>query len=605
MSERHCIPTDRETCLHRLLPLLVSLLCLMFLTNDVYAADIKVERVEPDEHANASGPDAEVQWKGLAPARTTREELKAADRPQRVALIIGIDQYTDKTFPGLRYAVRDAEALAEVLRDPRRGGFDRVYTLTAPERTRRTDLLTELRRISPNLYAKDALVVYFSGHGTLELNAEGKPQLYLVASDTKAQQLRTTGLEVDALREFLSELRPKRKVLILDNCFSGTGRSVLSPSTLQQLKQAPSPWDSIGNSFSQSEALLLASAPGGAAQEDERLQHGTYTYFLLQALTVERPKVDVNGDGAISIWEAHDYARAQVDAHTRGQQIPEAYFRLIGRSDVFLAGQPDPALEKATALVFAYGEASANHMQLLINGQSRGSFPRAIPVPVGRQQVEVKDGQGKAIAKGPIQFQPGQIYSAGLLLEELLGYRTLLGLSIGTSWQALGAAGSTWGPFSPRLELNVGMRSRGGRLRGLTYRAHVALLPAIAGTWTMVSDSTLRPIWELGAEAALRRRLGSLEWGVGAFASLDYTVGTTIRPDALSQATFADSHRWLSFPIGASLWAGIPLPSRPHLPPSRFTLALKPAWMRGDFRDVSSQDSNLTLSIQSGIELGF
>ena len=67
---------------------------------------------------------------------------------QRLALLIATSVYSDPDLRQLRAPGRDASELAEVLRDPRIGGFD-VQILSTPhrERSRRESRISALTGI--------------------------------------------------------------------------------------------------------------------------------------------------------------------------------------------------------------------------------------------------------------------------------------------------------------------------------------------------------------------------------------------------------------------------------------------------------------------------
>src|SRR4051812_29440781 len=86
------------------------------------------------------------------------------------ALLVGVGDYlrADRV-ESLRYAARDAEALGEVLNDPRICGFpaDRVKVLTDGQASR-DELVHQLSKWLP-AQAKGAeiVVIYFAGHGAV------------------------------------------------------------------------------------------------------------------------------------------------------------------------------------------------------------------------------------------------------------------------------------------------------------------------------------------------------------------------------------------------------------------------------------------------------
>jgi hypothetical protein len=187
------------------------------------------------------------------------------------------------------------------------------------------------------LHPDDTFMVYFAGHGTLDLTSAGT-QHHLLTSESSLSAAAETGIPRALLEERLDGLSARRRVVVLDTCFSGGGRSQLAPETLRALQQlrgpAPAP---DAPRFSRYEAWLFAAVHHQPAQEDPELGNGVYTHHLIQGL--EGP-ADYDGDGLVDVLEAHQWALEGTLAHTGGSQVPLVYTERAGRSDIFLSGDP-------------------------------------------------------------------------------------------------------------------------------------------------------------------------------------------------------------------------------------------------------------------------
>jgi WD40 repeat protein/Tfp pilus assembly protein PilF len=136
------------------------------------------------------------------------------------AVIVGIDRYPGggSGLEPLRFAVNDARALRDVLRDDFGYAADRITFLTDRQATREglgRALGAGLGRVGPD----DALLVFFAGHGLI---APGTNEGYLALADSRADDLHGSCLAVAAIRDRLAALRCRHKVLILDSCYSGS-----------------------------------------------------------------------------------------------------------------------------------------------------------------------------------------------------------------------------------------------------------------------------------------------------------------------------------------------------------------------------------------------
>lgn len=65
--------------------------------------------------------------------------------------------------------------------------------------------------------------------------------------------------------------------------------------------------------------ILTSSRPGEVSREDGSLEHGYFTYNLLEGL---KGAADLNGDGIIDLDEISLYLNRTVVAQTEGKQHP-------------------------------------------------------------------------------------------------------------------------------------------------------------------------------------------------------------------------------------------------------------------------------------------
>ncbi|MBX2796849.1 MAG: caspase family protein [Myxococcales bacterium] len=356
--------------------------------------------------------------RGLTPARSTSEALNAALQPRRVALLVGVDRYDDPAFPALRHAGHDADLLAGVFRDPATGGFDDVRLLTgAPTRS---DVLSTLRSLTQNLRREDVLVVYVSSHGT-RVQDGSRMRRYLLQRDSRAADLETTAVELEALQSWFSSLAPARKALVVDACFNGDGKSVVRPSSRSE--PVPETFGPSATAMGAGEAHLFATSPGRPALEDDQLGHGVYSYFLIEALSWSFEQADRDRDGVVTAWEAHDHARGRTLERTSGAQVPEAAFRVVGTADLVLAGRPRDRKRRDRALVYLYPPPShpLSGATLSVDGRPRGRLPGTVAVEPGRHHLSLVDAQGTLLAQGHLTLAQGRPYRAEDLTRLLRG----------------------------------------------------------------------------------------------------------------------------------------------------------------------------------------
>jgi uncharacterized caspase-like protein len=389
--------------------------------------------------------------------------------PRRVALLIGVDHYSDPALQSLSYAGKDAADLAAVFRDPAEGGYDKVILLP-PEQTTRAGILQAMSRVTADLQRDDTFLLYISGHGTLELDPIDGTRLVFLPSDSKLEDAQATGISVEWIESMMSRLDPRRRVLIMDTCHNGRSKSGLSAQTearLKSLKGDPPPPNTVAQ-VSESEARLYAAEYYQPAMEDSNLKNGVYTHFLIQALTTDRDAADLNRDGLVDVVEGHAYARDGTIRYTGGAQVPRAEYSIVGNEEIFLAGDPTLRHRAETALFSAYSNILAS-AHLLVDGRSRGVLPGAIPVEPGRRHIRVETNDGRALLDRTVEVRAGDSTSIEKLLEpEKAEWTVLAGGSL-----MQGSAASYVAPLGGELQVGWRPSQRGNVRWGLHARANL------------------------------------------------------------------------------------------------------------------------------------
>src|SRR3954466_9563846 len=132
---------------------------------------------------------------------------------RRLALLIATYQYQDTGLRQLTAPAHDAEALAAVLQDPDIAGFE-VTTLINEPHHRVGEAIGDFYR---DRRRDDLTLLYFTGHGLKDDDG----RLYLAMINTRRDSLLFTGLSATSISEAMDQCASRRKVLILDCCYSG------------------------------------------------------------------------------------------------------------------------------------------------------------------------------------------------------------------------------------------------------------------------------------------------------------------------------------------------------------------------------------------------
>lgn len=132
----------------------------------------------------------------------------------RRGLLVGVSRFDDRRLSALNAPAHDVDALAAVLRDPARGGFDQLDVSIDEDYLAVRDRLAALFE---DRDPDDLVLLYYSGHGILRRGN----RLFLAtpASDLDRPQARS--IAASEVRELMDQCRAERQVLILDCCHSG------------------------------------------------------------------------------------------------------------------------------------------------------------------------------------------------------------------------------------------------------------------------------------------------------------------------------------------------------------------------------------------------
>jgi len=329
-----------------------------------------------------------------APPPGGREHAWAA---RRVALVVGIDTYEDPVLGALRYAAKDSLDMATVLQDPSAGGFDTVSQLagTVPGAT----FWSAFRAATGHLQRDDTFVLYVAGHGTLDLSPEGTI-LYVLPSDARLAHPDQGGIRVPDIERAMAALPARRRVLVLDTCYTAGGRAASSPELDARIKGLHKPLPApVAVDARESDVRLFAAHDNQPAIEDSKLENGVYTHFFVEALS---GRGDADGDGLVEVMEAHDWARDQTLAYTGGMQVPWVESTLVGCESIWLAGDPSQRKRAERALVEGL-EALPSGATLTVDGAPRG----AGVLDPGWRDLVVTDGKD-TLLRSRVRARAGQ-----------------------------------------------------------------------------------------------------------------------------------------------------------------------------------------------------
>ncbi len=422
--------------------------------------------------------------RGVVKDLPTSEALDRAFAPRRVALVVGVNHYDDPLLGNLRYAAKDALDMREVLADPALGGFE-VHTLT--ESVTRDQIWAQLEAVTADLQPDDTFLLYLAGHGTMELlpaspehSFATEPHLFLLTSESTLDQAGSTGLALAELDRVVAALPARHRVVVVDACYSGKGRSALSSKELAQRERLRGPVPNPAMAVSRYDVRLFAADVNHPAIEAPELENGVYSHFLVRGL---RGEADLDGDGLVDVREVRLWARDQTMAYTGGAQVPWSHETQVGWGEIFLSGDPSSRHEAEQAILVGL-EALPDQAEISVDGQPRG----AGALQPGEHELVIHL-DGVVIGAGIVQVVAGERLDVSRVVGQGVPQDNLVQAGLDPAVYAqpaarppayylLGLTGSR--SWSEDVAPPIGAGLEGWRLPGGTG-AHLAL--GLSGSW--------------------------------------------------------------------------------------------------------------------------
>jgi PKD repeat protein len=248
------------------------------------------------------------------------------------AVVIGIGAYRDPRIRQLLFPKHDAEEFYRWLVEDARIPRTQVRLFLDSEATL-VNMRAAISWLAQNIREGDLGIFYFAGHGGQGEDLPPKDEEddrdeYFVLYDTLSYALEATAFRDDDFGTFLSQLPARANVLVVfDSCYAGG--AARGDRGLPPVGRPIGGTIDIWRDFDLEGKIVLAAAKEDQeSYEDEDLQHGVFTYFLLKGV---RGEADRDNDGRITIEELGKYVAEQVSTYV---------FRKKGsRQEPILAGR--------------------------------------------------------------------------------------------------------------------------------------------------------------------------------------------------------------------------------------------------------------------------
>ena len=245
----------------------------------------------------------------------------------RYALLIGISNYNNAGLNPLPSAVKDVDALRQVLLNPEIGGFadGDVKVLKDAEKGA---IETAIYHLFANRKPDDLLLFYFSGHGV----TDDRRDFYFSGTSTSKDALPPTAVSSSYVQGQMYNSRSQRQVAILDCCHSGAFPKGMKAKDVGTVDIK------LGG---EGQAILMAADSSQYAFEQEGFELSLYTHFLVEGL--KTGAADRDEDGDVSVDELHLYVEGKVKS-VNNSMSPKFFGQKEGHR-IVLARAADPKLK--------------------------------------------------------------------------------------------------------------------------------------------------------------------------------------------------------------------------------------------------------------------
>lgn len=310
------------------------------------------------------------------------------------ALVIGINKYL--LWPHLEYAVSDAQAVGDILRDK---NFEVTWLLD--DKATKNNIEREIDHLVNSTDVNSRIFLYFAGHGQTEDTPGGGEKGYIVPVDADLYNWQDSMLSMNALNNKIRRSRAKHIFLAFDSCYSGLGltRGAATagdrePGYIEKMLRLKS--------------IQVLTAGGRSEQAIESDGHGLFTDHLLAALS---GAADINGDGYTTGTEIYATLRPSVTKLSFNRQTPQ--FGYIEGEGDFIFKSVKMENEPAGLIVHS----RIDGIDIWINGDEKGRRLKPgrhkIDTVSGRNTILVKKGSRTLFSK-KVELARGQNYTVDI-----------------------------------------------------------------------------------------------------------------------------------------------------------------------------------------------
>jgi len=246
------------------------------------------------------------------------------------ALIVGTSHY--KNIPSLPYPQRDVILMQEVVTKLMGVKNCNLFLLEDPTKSEIIAGIEKVVRLA-NTFDNPKVIFYFSGHGTAYAeNGGGKGEGYLLPIEADPEDISTTSVSLREIENLLARAKGE-KVVIIDACFSGKGKSILLAGKpfIGIKKVAP---------MIENTVIFLSSKETQISTYIKNKGVSTFTYALYEMLGKYGPVLDGNKNGWLEAREISEKLRDFTDDYAVRFANQHQHPVIRGNLDICLAQRP-------------------------------------------------------------------------------------------------------------------------------------------------------------------------------------------------------------------------------------------------------------------------
>lgn len=263
-----------------------------------------------------------------------------------IAVIIAIESYRYSDISTVKYAVNDANAFKQLLIEYF-GAEEENITIWINEQATKTSLEEELPYFIRQLSPDDKFIFYYAGHGFHHTDSNR-----LTVWDSHKNNLFGTTVSInEILLNPLLKSECKSSLVFIDSCSTSISDSLNARDLISSMSTKE--FEEFGNS-SKYNALFCSCSPGEKSYPSKKLEHGIWTWHLIEALKGNMPAA-IFKDIFITDTSLQNYLRKAIPSFITKETVIKATqtpYSKVSSSNTFTIRQIPPAKEEEISKEF-------------------------------------------------------------------------------------------------------------------------------------------------------------------------------------------------------------------------------------------------------------